>query len=276
MRADERAAVAADALGSIPDRYIIGNAALFKTGCIDRHHTVRIIAESADRQKIAFRPVHGDQNLTHILRQAFIRRADLILKSSPAFRNVNLHNVSQPALDGSKVHVDDLFTLAGESFDGSGFHIFFGFVDRQYARELEESCLQHRAGTVAEADLCSDAGGVDGVEIGLPLGKDALGAVGEIGFQLFTLPVCVEEEGPAFFHFVCNIEGMHIALLMAGYKVGHCDIVGAADRLMTEAQMASGQTAGLLRIILEISLYVLIGIISDDLAGILVGADSSV
>ena len=45
---------------------------------------------------------------------------------------------------------------------------------------------------------------------------------------------------------------------------------------MPEAQMASRQAAGFFGVILEVSLHILVGIVTDDFAGILVGADRAV
>ena len=64
--------------------------------------------------------------------------------------------------------------------------------------------------------------------------------------------------------------------VVAGHKVGLIDIVGGADGLIAEAQVADGHTAGLLGVILEISLHVLVGVVADDLDGVLVGAHSAV
>ena len=276
MRADERAAVAADAFGGIPNGHIVSHAALFKTCGIDGHHTVGIVFERADRQQIAFSSVHRDQDLTDIFRQRFIRLAHFVFQGSPALRNIDLHCIGEAAFDGGEVHADDLFAFFGEGLHGGFFHILFRLVDRQHAGELEKGGLQHGARAVSEAHFRCDAGGIDGVEAGVTLGKEALGAVCEVGFQLLALPVGIQQEGAAFLDFVGNVKSVHIALLVAGHKISHCDVVAAADGLVAEAQVASCQSAGLFRIILEVGLHVLVGIVADDLAGILVGADGAV
>ena len=63
---------------------------------------------------------------------------------------------------------------------------------------------------------------------------------------------------------------------MAGNEVGLVDIIGALDGLVTETQMADGDAAGLLGVILEICLNILIGMVADNLNGVLVCADSAV
>ena len=63
---------------------------------------------------------------------------------------------------------------------------------------------------------------------------------------------------------------------MTGDEVRHGDIVGGENRLVAETQVASREAAGFLRVILEIGLDILIGVVADNLAGVLVGADGSV
>ena len=63
---------------------------------------------------------------------------------------------------------------------------------------------------------------------------------------------------------------------MAGDKVSLVYIICGMNRLVTEAEMRYGKTAGLLRVICEVSLSLLVGIIADDFNRIFVGADGSV
>ena len=69
---------------------------------------------------------------------------------------------------------------------------------------------------------------------------------------------------------------MHIALLVTGYKIRHRDIVGTEDRLMPKPKMASREATGFLTVILEVSLNILVGIITDDLAGVFIGTHCAI
>ncbi len=46
--------------------------------------------------------------------------------------------------------------------------------------------------------------------------------------------------------------------------------------VIAEAQVADGHAAGLLGVVLEVGLDVLVGVVADDLDGVLVGADGAV
>ena len=63
---------------------------------------------------------------------------------------------------------------------------------------------------------------------------------------------------------------------MAGNKVSLVDVIGALNRLVPETKVGYGYTAGLLRVILEVSLNILVGMVADNLDGVLVCADGSV
>ena len=59
-------------------------------------------------------------------------------------------------------------------------------------------------------------------------------------------------------------------------EAGPFDEVGAADRCRIEAEMADGHRAGLLRVVHEVRLRVEVGVLADDLGGVLVRADGAV
>lgn len=63
---------------------------------------------------------------------------------------------------------------------------------------------------------------------------------------------------------------------MACNEVSLVDVVGALDGLIAEPQVGYGDTAGLLGVILEVSLYILVGMVADDLDGVLVCANGTV
>ena len=55
-----------------------------------------------------------------------------------------------------------------------------------------------------------------------------------------------------------------------GYKVR------GLDRGVSEPEVRAGISAGLLGVIVEVSLAVFLGVVADDLDGVLVGSDSTV
>ena len=63
---------------------------------------------------------------------------------------------------------------------------------------------------------------------------------------------------------------------MAGNEVSLVDVVRRLDGLVTETQVGNGDTGSLLGVVLEICLDVLVGVVTNDLDGVLVGANSTV
>ena len=63
---------------------------------------------------------------------------------------------------------------------------------------------------------------------------------------------------------------------MAGNKVSLVDVVGALNRLVAKAQVGYGDTACLLRVILEVCLNILVGMVADNLDGVLICANGTV
>jgi dTDP-6-deoxy-L-talose 4-dehydrogenase (NAD+) len=63
---------------------------------------------------------------------------------------------------------------------------------------------------------------------------------------------------------------------VASNEVSLVDVVGGLDGLVTETQVRNSNTAGLLGVVLEVSLYVLAGVVTDDLDGVFVCTDGAI
>ena len=95
--------------------------------------------------------------------------------------------------------------------------------------------------------------------------------------QLIHIPLAVDHEHAAGLDIIDHLEALgDIAGVVAGHEVSLVDIIRRTDGLITEAQMADGDAAGLLGIVLEVCLHILVGVVADDLDGVLVGAHGAV
>ena len=88
--------------------------------------------------------------------------------------------------------------------------------------------------------------------------------------DLILVPYAVEKEGTTINELLNHVELGHVSRVVAGYEVCSVDQVSRLDRLLTESQVRHGNTAGLLGIIIEVSLRVHVCVITDDLDGVLV------
>ena len=86
----------------------------------------------------------------------------------------------------------------------------------------------------------------------------------------FHIPRAVQKESTAVYQLLYHVVLTYIGRIVAGYEVCLVDQVGGFDRLLTETQVRHGNTAGLLGVIIEVSLSVHIGVVTDDLDGVLV------
>ena len=171
-------------------------------------------------------------------------------------------------------HIGALLHVRGGSLL---LHVANGVLLGQNLGQGEEGGLQDGVGPLAHADGLSQVNGVDGVELNVVPGDIALGLGVQVMGQLLGGPLAVDHEHAAGLDVVDHLEALgHVRGVVAGDEVGLVDVVAAADGLVAEAQVGDGHAAGLLGVILEVGLDVLVGVVADDLDGVLVGADGAV
>ena len=67
-----------------------------------------------------------------------------------------------------------------------------------------------------------------------------------MNIQLLGRPGTVKQEGSAVHQLLHHVVLAHIGGVVTGHKVGSVNQIGGFNGLMTKAQMAHGDTAGLL------------------------------
>ena len=114
-------------------------------------------------------------------------------------------------------------------------------------------------------------------QYGNQMGDVALGFSGHMMSQLLVGPLAVDHEHAAGLDILDHLHAqVDVSGVVAGHEVSLVDVVGAADVLVAETQMADGHAAGLLGVILEVCLNILVGMVADDLDGVLVSTDRCV
>ena len=88
--------------------------------------------------------------------------------------------------------------------------------------------------------------------------------------QSFHIPRAVQKECTSVYQLLYHVVLAYIGRIVAGYEVCLVDQVGGLDRSLTETQVRHGNTAGLLGVIIEVSLSIHVGVVTDDLDGVLV------
>ena len=175
------------------------------------------------------------------------------------------------------VHVDDVLALLQVGVGGGVLHVLDSLRLGHDLRQREEGGLQDGVGALAHADFLGQVNGVDGVDLDVVLGNVALGSGIEVMVQLLVAPLAVDQEHAAGLYVADDGEALgDVGGHVAGHEVSLVDVVRRLDGLVAEAQVADGHAAGLLGVILEVGLNILVGMVADDLDGVLVGADGAV
>ena len=93
---------------------------------------------------------------------------------------------------------------------------------------------------------------------------------------MILVELAVEEEHRAFLCALEHVNALEEAELVASNKVGTRNQVAGTDGTRAEAQVRGGDGAGFLRVVNEVSLSVVLRVLTDDLDGILVRAHGAI
>ena len=279
--ADIGALVALDALGGVPGGDRHGHAALLISGSAQLELAVHMIHEGGNGQAVAVHLAHGFQDLLDHLHQLGLAVQLLGLLGvhsvGPLGGNVDLLIGGGAQIDGLVVHVHDVLALLQVGGLGLLLHVGDGLLLRHDLGQGEERGLEDGVVALAHTDLDGQVNGVDGIQLDVVLGNIALGRGVHVVVQLVEVPLAVDHVDTAGLDILHHLEALgHIAGVVAGHEVSLVDIVGGTDGLVAEAQVADGHAAGLLGVILEVRLNILVGMVADDLDGVLVGAHGAV
>ena len=225
--------------------------------------------------------VYGDLNLVDEINQELVVALSLVLGElalavSPGSRNVYLDDLACALVDSGVVHVDDIVALLGKGLVRHLLHVGDSVLGRNDVCDGEERGLEHGVGLVAQTDLSCHLVSVDDIEVNIVLCDVSLYGCGELLVQLVNCPVAVQQEGAAGNNVLYHVVLVDIGRVVTGNEVSLVDEVGGLDRGLTEAQVGNGNAAGLLGVVSEVSLCVHVGVVADDLDGVLVRADGTI
>ena len=276
MGTDKGATVALDAGGRLPHGDAGGDAPLFIGGSTQRHGAVLVADEGGNGEVVTLLGVAGTENIADKVRDIVVLCLGGIGAVLPVLGNGHCRHMGHPLVDGGQIHLHHLFTLLGERLLGGLFHVSGGFFHGDDVCQTEERSLQHHAGMVAQTQIAGDSVGINDVQFCLLFCQTPLYFAGQLLLQLLRCPAAVQQEGAAGFQLGDDIILTQEGLVVAGHKVCLLYQIGGENGLLAEAQMAAGDAEGLLGVVLKIGLGILIGIVADDLDGILVSAHGAV
>ena len=274
MGAGHGAAVALDALGGIPFGNHDGHAALFAGGGAEGHDTGGI--ESGDGQLVALLGEDGTNDVGDVGIGVVVDGGG-VSGIGPGFGVLDLDESFKSLVHGFDVHVDDLVALLAVGLLDGGLDVGDGFFEGKHVGQREEGGLGDHVDAVAEAHFSGDLDSVNVVELQALASDGALHVAGKFTFHVFHGgPGGVQEEGAAVLDAFEHVIHVDVGVLVAGDEVGAVHEVGRLQRSLAETQVRHGEAAGLLGVVGEVSLSEHIGVVTDDLDGVLVGADGAV
>ena len=174
------------------------------------------------------------------------------------------------------VQVNDGLALLQVGLGSHVLHVVDGLGCGQDGCQSEEGGLKHSVLDLGVTQITSQLGSVDDVELDVVLSDILLHSGRQVGIQLLDGPVAVQQEGTVGLNILHDVVAGDVSLVVASHEVSLIDVVRRLDGGVTEAQVGDGDTVGLLGVILEVSLNVLVSMVTDDLDGVLVRTDGTV
>ena len=194
----------------------------------------------------------------------------------PCGGNFDLYEAVHAHVDCFVVLFDDVHTLLEVGLLNGILHVAEGFFHGDDVHQLEECRLQDGVGSVAQTDLRSQVDRVDDVELGVLLSQALLQVCGKSVFQFLGLPLAIQQEHAAVLQVLGQVVLVDVSLVVNGDQVRIAYIVRLLNGRVTETQVRLGEAAALLGVIREVCLGIHVGVVADDLDGVLVCADGTV
>ena len=180
------------------------------------------------------------------------------------------------ALNCSEVEVNNVLTLLRVRLHDERLHLLYSQVQRNNLSDTEESRLENGVGTVSKTNFLSYLSGIDIVNLDIVLGKATLNLVRNEVNQLLAVEDSVEQECTILAQTAGNVIHVEVSLNVTSYKVRSIYLISAVDGAVAETQVRAGKTTRLLRVIREVSLAILVGIVTDNLYRVLVSTYSTI
>ena len=283
MRTNVGTEVTLDTVVRIPYGNIHSDAALLVCGGTGRCGTVYVILESRYRQSISFLSaylgldvVYKVYNVLSSLGYNCVIQA-LVLAVLPGLRNLNLVSAGSTCIDSSPVLLNNILTLAAVGSLCGSLHQLDRLILGDNTGQGKECGLQDGVDPGgSHASLNTNLHAVDHVEVDVVVSNELLNLSGKVLLDALHIPRTVQKEGSSVNQLLNHVVLTDVSRIVAGNKICLVNQVGGLDGLMSETQVRHSHAAGLLGIVIKICLSIHIGVVADDLDGVLVGAYGTV
>ena len=251
----------------MPCRYLYRDRTLLFECDIVADGTIQqvVLRERGYRHIIAFQRIDDCDMVVEVLIAGQLA-VSVIRQLCPARIYSDLFHAVFSGIDRLVVQLYDRIALLAVRLLREGLHQLQRSLQRHdLLIQRKERGLQDRIRTASHADLLRDLGRVDDVQLSVLLRQLRLHAVRHMMHDLLLGERRIQQEGTSVLQVAHHVILEHVCVQRAGDEVCIVDVVCRADRRLAETQVRTGNAAGLLGIICEVSLCVLIRVVTDDL-----------
>ena len=281
VRTYECTVVTLDTVLGIPLRNGNSNASLLVSRRALREGTVRIGGESTNGERVTLHCANGNNDVVNEVNERCASTGNLSRGSVntcvlPGLGNCYKVDSILTCVDSSVVEVNDSLTLLEIGLGSHILHIAVSLINGKDVSKGEECRLKNSVLNLCVTKAYSELCCVDCIELDTVVSDVGLNRCGKVSVELCICPLAVKKEGTAGLNVGNHIVLRKVCRVVASYKVSLIDIVRGLDGAVTESEVRNGDTAGLLGVILEVCLNELVGMVADDLDGVLVSTNGTV
>ena len=279
--ADISALVTLNALLDVPLRNNNSNAALLVSSSTKLKLAINVVLKCRNRKCVTLHTRDWSHDVANLLEQSLTAlKGDCawsILCSSPISRNLNLSKCSSTSVDCLVVHIDDVLALLQVRMSCSVLHVLKCVCLWENLCKSKECRLKNGVGALAHTNFLGKVNCINQINVDVVLSNVALCLCWQVVCKLLCIPLAVDQEGTARLDVADHLVALDdVCRNVACNKVCLGDIVRRTDLVITEAQVADGDTAGLLGVILEVCLNIFIGVVTNNLNGVLISTNGTV
>ena len=263
VRTDVSTLVTLDTVVLVPNRNEGLNTALLVSGCTNLPRTVdcAVLNKIRNLQQVASLSVDRTNQLLNEC--GCVVGLNLIIRQvSPLRLNGQLY-ILATTIDSGIVLINNVLTLSTVRLQGSSLHLLNSELYGDHLGDAEEGRLKDGVGTVAQTNLLCNLGSVDSIDSDVVLSEVALYLVRHELLQLGIVEDGVQQECTVLLQTTGHIIHVQVSLHVASHEVRCGHQIGRTDRRVTETQVRAGETARLLRVVREVSLAVLVGVVTN-------------
>ena len=233
-----------------------------------------MINEVGNLQQVASLCIHRATNFLDESR-SIVGVVIIIGKISPCWVNFQLL-VLTTTINSSVVQIDYVLTLLAIALYDECLHLLNSQFQRNNLCNAEECRLKDCIGAVAQTNFLCYLSSVDIVNGNIVLSEVTLYLVRDKVDQFLTIEDSIQQESTILTQTTCYIVHIQVSLNVASNEVWSLYLIGRTDLIITETKMRTSETTRFLRVVREVSLAILIGVITNNLNRVLVSTYSTI